>query len=36
MQAIYYPTHPFTTDETTAGVCQPEERRKPGTNEPKI
>lgn len=33
MEAVYNPTHPVATDETTAGVCQPQEWRKPGIHE---
>lgn len=33
VEAVYNPTDPFTADETTAGVCQPQERRKPGIHE---
>lgn len=31
VEAVFNQTHPFTADETTAGVRQPKEWRKPGT-----
>lgn len=33
VEAIYHPTDPFTSDETTAGVCQSQEWGKPGIHE---
>lgn len=33
VETIYNPTHPLTTDETTSGVCQPQEWRKPGIHQ---